>query len=597
MPQPPDETHPAADPPSSRLSRWMKNRWTAPAAIAVCLLAGLAAGQIAAPVWVERFAAEGGRDVEVDQGLRTVADELRERIVTEKMSSDTAVVPSAENRVDGEGDGEVRVTVGRHFGIWSILPAVVTLGFCIVFREPLPALMLGIITGSFVLGQYDLTDGVLLPGLASTRAAGITLLYLWLLGALLGVWSRTGAALAFAEWVCGRFVRGPRSAKLVAWGLGVLFFQGGTISTVLVGTTVKPITDRNKISPEELSYVVDSTASPIASLIAFNAWPGYVQSLIFVPGVAYLATETDRIGFFFKSAPLSFYSIFAVLGTFLLSIDKAPLLGSRFRRAIARARAQQPHAMLPKTHLSDEVETIEPMGFEGDAESAIDPDYRSHPLEFVVPLATLIGIAVLTGIFGSSPQVRWAFAAAFAVAVAISLVRGISLSSLVEGVGEGIKSVTVVSVILVLAVVLGGLTTELGGGLYLSMAIGDAAPKLLFPAALFILTAVIAFATGTSFGTYAIAYPLTMPMAISMSAGLPADSAQWFVMICFAAVLNGSVFGDQCSPISDTTILSSLVSDCDLMEHVRTQIVPALLAGFLAMIAWTIAMAVVLSGA
>ena len=134
---------------------------------------------------------------------------------------------------------------------------------------------------------------------------------------------------------------------------------------------------------------------------------------------------------------------------------------------------------------------------------------------------------------------------------------------------------------------LGGITTELGGGLYLSSAIGDNIPRLAFPATLFVLTSIIAFATGTSWGTYAIAFPLTMPLAITLASTLPADSGQWFVMICFAAVLNGSVFGDQCSPISDTTILSSLVSGCDLMQHVRTQLVPALVAGALAMVAWT----------
>ena len=135
----------------------------------------------------------------------------------------------------------------------------------------------------------------------------------------MGIWCRTGAAEAFAEFMTKKFVRGPISAKLVSWSLGVIFFQGGTISTVLVGTTVKPISDKQKISHEELSYIVDSTASPIASLLAFNAWPGYIQSFIFVSGVSWLATESDRIAFFFISIPLCFYAMFAVLGTFLLS--------------------------------------------------------------------------------------------------------------------------------------------------------------------------------------------------------------------------------------------------------------------------------------
>ncbi|WP_145417505.1 Na+/H+ antiporter NhaC family protein [Planctomycetes bacterium K23_9] len=514
--------------------------------------------------------------------------------VQQKMDADEAVVfADLELPADATPtDDAIRLTVGHHFGIWSILPAIITLSLCLVFREPLPALLLGIISAALILSRFDLTDAVLLPAMASTSAAGILLLYLWLLGGLLGIWAKTGAALAFADWTCAKFVRGPRSAKLVAWGLGILFFQGGTISTVLVGTTVRPITDRNRISPEELSYVVDSTASPIASLIAFNAWPAYVGALIFVPGVSYLATESDRIGFFFQCAPLSFYSIFAVLGTFLLSIDKAPVLGKRFREAIAKSRQvgrqSHPNDAVSKTENSVKVETTEPTGFEGDVREQIADGYHASAFEFAIPLIVLIVIAVGTGFLGSKPQVRWAFSAALVVAAMIALCRGLRMQSLIEGIGDGLKSVTVVSVILVMAVILGGLTKELGGGLYVSGMIGENAPHLIVPAVLFVMTGAMAFATGTSFGTYAIAFPLTMPLSLSIASGMAPESGEWFVMICFAAVLNGSVWGDQCSPISDTTILSSLVSGCDLMQHVRTQLVPACVAGFLAMVAWTV---------
>ena len=158
-----------------------------------------------------------------------------------------------------------RLTAQYHWGYWSLLPAVVAVLLCWVTREPVPALLGGIVSGALILGQYDLTGQVLIPALATTNAAGILLLYLWLLGGLMGIWSRTGAAQAFAEFMTVRFVRGPKTAKLVAWMLGVIFFQGGTMSTVLVGTTVKPIADKENISHEELAYIVDSTASPIAS--------------------------------------------------------------------------------------------------------------------------------------------------------------------------------------------------------------------------------------------------------------------------------------------------------------------------------------------
>ena len=224
-----------------------------------------------------------------------------------------------------------------HLGMWSLLPALVAIALCLLTREPLTALLGGIVVGSIMLGRYDITDKVLLPSLASDSAAFVVLLYLWLLGGLMGVWSKTGAALAFAEYMTQHFVKGPKTAKLVTWILGVVFFQGGTVSTVLVGTTVKPLADKAKVSHEEMSYIVDSTASPIASVIAFNAWPAYIQALIFVPGVAFLATETDRIAFFFSAIPFSFYGVLAVIGTLLLSLNITWHCGKRIRQARRRA--------------------------------------------------------------------------------------------------------------------------------------------------------------------------------------------------------------------------------------------------------------------
>ena len=240
-----------------------------------------------------------------------------------------------------------KLVAKRHWSYWSLLPAVVAVMLCWLTKEPVTSLLGGIIAGALLMGRYDFTGEVLIPSLATKSSAGILLLYLWLLGGLMGVWSRTGAAQAFAEFMTVRFVRGPRSAKLVAWLLGVVFFQGGTVSTVLVGTTVKPIADSEKISHEELAYVVDSTASPIASQLAFNAWPGYVQAFIFVSGVSFLATEADRIAFFFKSVPFCFYAIFAVLGTLLLSIEKPLFLGKQMKAAIA-ARAHDRPARRPR---------------------------------------------------------------------------------------------------------------------------------------------------------------------------------------------------------------------------------------------------------
>ncbi|MCE2390180.1 MAG: sodium:proton antiporter [Proteobacteria bacterium] len=465
-----------------------------------------------------------------------------------------------------------------HWGYWSLLPAAIAVLLCWLTREPVTSLLGGIVSGALLLTRYDLTGEVLIPSIATTNAAGVLVLYLWLLGGLLGVWSRTGAAKAFAEFMAARFVRGPRSAKLVAWMLGVIFFQGGTVSTVLVGTTVKPIADQERVSHEELAYVVDSTASPIASQLAFNAWPGYVQAFIFVSGVGFLATEADRIAFFFQSVPFCFYAIFAVLNTFLLSVEKPFFLGGRMRAAMERSR----------TTGRLDAEGSDPLSSRELQSSNVPAGYTPHVLEFFLPLVTLIGIAVGTFVLGGSPNVHWAFGAALLLAAGMALAKGMSLKDLIAGFHDGIKGVVLGSVILLLAITIGGISQETGGGIFLVEQLGESVPYFLLPVLLQLMTMVIAFSTGTSWGTYAVAFPLAMPLAWAVAGAQGLAHPELFMTLCFAAVMDGSVYGDQSAPISDTTVLSSVCTGCDLMDHVKTQIPQASVAAALAAACWTV---------
>jgi len=479
---------------------------------------------------------------------------------------------------NASGEAEyARLTARFHFGIWSLLPALVAVGLCLLTKEPLTALLGGIVVGAIILGKFDITNAVLLPNLATESAAGVLMLYLWLLGGLLGIWSRTGAAQAFADFMTKHLVTGPRSAKFVAWILGVLFFQGGTMSTVLVGSTVKPLADQNNVSHEELAYIVDSTASPIASVLAFNAWPAYVQALIFVPGVAFLATEADRIAFFFSSVPFSFYGMLAVAGTLALSMDYDRFAGRGIREAKQRAR----------TTGQLDAPDASPLSARELQESRVPEGYAPHVLEFVVPLAVLIGIAIGTFVLLGSPQVNWAFAAALVIAAVSALTRGMTLGNVIEGFGDGLKGVVLASVILMLAITVGAISKEVGAGQYMVDLLGARIPYWILPVALQLLTMVTAFSTGTSWGTYAITFPLAMPLAWVIAQNPEIQNAQIYMSICFAAVLNGSVYGDQCSPISDTTILSAMTTGCDLMDHVKTQLVPATFAATAAGALWT----------
>lgn len=472
--------------------------------------------------------------------------------------------------------GVLRISAHRHWGPWSLLPAFFALAMCFALREPISALACGVVSSALVMGNFDITGDALIPAITKGGGVGIVILYLWLLGGILGLWARSGAARAFAEWAGQNLVKGPISAKLVTWGLGIIFFQGGTLSTVLVGTTVKPIADRQKISHEELAYVVDSTASPIAILIPLNAWLGYVASLIFVPGVAFLATESAREKFFLTAIPLSFYAIFAVFFTFLLSIDKLPFLSRGMRESIRRARAgeglDRPDA--------------QPLG-SLDLGEAKQAPYPPKVLDFVLPLLLILGVAIGTFIWLGSPRVHWAFGAALLVSFFTTIIRGMRVTAAIDAIIDGMKGVVGGSVVLLLAIALGQLSRAVGAGVFLSELLGDAIPLALLPAILFAVSIFMAFSTGTSWGTFALAFPLGLPLGLAAAQAAGIQDPTFFMAICFATILNGAVFGDQCSPISDTTVLSSLSTGCDVMDHVRTQLFPSCIAAGLAVVLWT----------
>lgn len=565
----------------------------------IALFLGYYAGAHIGPTWLQESVTldviedDQGQLYHIQRGARVDLEEvipieespLRQEAIDQyneqgedpPISSQVVVERRTENGATMES--YYRLSAARHWGFWSLLPALTAVLLCWITKEPLTALFGGIVVGALILTRYDLTEEVLVTSLATRDAAGILILYLWLLGGLMGIWSRTGAAQAFAQFMSRHFVRGPKSAKFTAWMLGIVFFQGGTMSAVLVGTTVKPLADENKVSHEELSYIVDSTSSPIAGLLAFNAWPGYVQAFIFVPGVALLATEAERVAFFFKSIPFSFYCLFAVIGTLLMCFDKAPVLGRRFRAAIARTKA---------TGELDAPEAV-PLSAKELQTSIVPEGYRPHIVDFFLPLLTLIGIAVGTFILTGSPQIRWAFGTAVLLAMGLAMVRGMNLLELMTGFTEGLKGVVLGSVILLLAIVVGTVSRETGGGVFLVDLLGDRLPYWILPVMLQVLTIIIAFSTGTSWGTYAVTFPLAMPLAWAVANAQGVDNPIIFLMICFAAVMNGSIYGDQVSPISDTTVLSSMCTGCDLMDHVKTQIVPASVAAGLAAVCWTLA--------
>jgi len=486
-------------------------------------------------------------------------------------------IPEIEHEIVQIEDSFYWIELDKTYHAWALFPAFVTLLLCWIVREPVMSLLFGVLSGSMILQHYNVIEQVLLPTLMSKSAATIILLYFILLGGLLGMWSITGADQAFAKWMTKHFVKGPRSAKLVSWFLGVLFFQGGTVSVVLVGTMVKPLSDKHKVSHEELAYVVDSTASPIASQLAFNAWPAYIQGFIYVAGVTWLATEADRIAFFFKSVPFCFYAIFAVFGTFMLAIGKPLFIGKQMKAAIKRSREK---GLLDRPGIQKTTSGKVSL-------QTIPKGYKSTLYDFAIPLFLLIFTAIYTFVISGSPDILLAFSLALSCVVLMGIGKGLSLKDTIKGLTMGMQTMVLGLMVLLLAICIGKMTVTLGAGTYMVNLLGDSLPYWCLPVCLQILTIIIAFSTGTSWGTYAITFPIAMPLAwaISQSAGL--DNPMLFMTLCFAAVMDGSVYGDQCSPISDTTVLSSMCTGCDLMDHVKTQIPQASVAALAAAFCWT----------
>lgn len=461
--------------------------------------------------------------------------------------------------------------VESHYGAWSLVPAIFTILICFLTRNVLLALFFGIFTGGVISGQLNIIKEFLIPSLGSENYAQMLLVYLWALGALLGLWNRNGGARYFAETLAKRFVNSRTSAKVFTWVMGIVFHQGGTISTVLTGTTVKPVADQHGVAHEELAYIVDSTASPVATILPFNVWPVYIAGLITIEPLAELvATKEAALKLFFMAIPFNFYALIAVSMTFLFSIGRLPLFKTPMAKVVERVSTtgelDAPGSM---PMVSSEL-TI----------SNIPAAYTPAMIDFLVPILTLLGFCIVPIALGNSPMVFEGFGMAVVMAFLCSIIRGMSLNTAFDAMVSGIKGVTIGAIVLGLAVTLAAVSSKLGTANYVIETTSGFLSNwpYILPSLLLFICMFIAFSIGSSWGTYAVMFPVALPLALVLS------QDPTYILLCFGAILGGAVFGDQCSPISDTTILSSLACGSDLMDHVNTQLPLAMIAASLAAI-------------
>lgn len=477
---------------------------------------------------------------------------------------------------------------------WSLLPALVAITLALVVREVIASLIAGVWLGTTMLAGGNPLAGFLRVADTSIRNALTDsdhvsiIVFSMLLGGMVGVMSRSGGTQGVVKSL-ERLVTNARRAQVATWLMGVLIFFDDYSNTLIVGNSMRPVTDRHLVSREKLAYLVDSTAAPVACIAVVSSWIGYQVSLL---GDALTASgsDTNPISLFIASLPYAFYPLFALTITFLVAVTRRDW-GPMYR---AERRAQNGQVL---------AETAQPLA---DYESSgLTPD-EGTPHRWwnaAAPVLSVI-VATLGGLYVSGAQgldrggaggaslreiinasdpftvLLWASLIGVSSAVVLAVVQDIlRLRVALEAVVGGFKSMLPAVVVLVLAWSLGEVCVELATADFLVHVVGPALPPGALPAAVFLVAAAVSFATGTSWGTMAILTPLAVPLALHS----PATTPQ-LLAATVSAILGGSVFGDHCSPISDTTIMSSMASSCDHVDHVRTQLPYALLGAFAAVV-------------
>ena len=458
----------------------------------------------------------------------------------------------------------------------SLLPPVLAIVLAIAWRQVYLALAAGIWLGYTILASWNPIVGLAaaidgtIAVLADPGNAKV-IVFTLVIGALIATIEAAGGVLGFVKWLEERnFVTSPRRARILPWIVGCIIFIESNITVLVAGAIGRPLIDRFRVSREKLAYLIDSTSAPICILIPLNAWGAYVLGILNELGV------DDPLGVFVGSIPVNFYAIFAVILSGLtawFTIDLGPM-----KQAEARASRGQV--------LSDNAQPmIDPDVISPDVDESIPRRMRN----MVVPVATLVlmmpvgllitGDGDITAGSGST-SVLWAVMAALGVLWVMLMAQRIFNVDKLTRVGlKGAGGLVSLSLVLLLALALGAVTRDLGSGIYIANLTAGLLPPFILLPLTFLVASGIAFATGTSWGTFAIMLPIAVPAAAVM--GLPLSP---FV----AAALAGGVFGDHASPISDTTIVSSMAAATDHIDHVRTQIPYALLAGAAATVAFAI---------
>ena len=453
------------------------------------------------------------------------------------------------------------------YGWLSILPPLLAIFLAIKTKHVYISLVLGIWLGWTIIHSWNPVSGLIhtlgaIVAVFKDEDNTRVVLFSAMIGAIITFTQYSGGMKGFINWIVGKgVVRTRKSAGLLAWFLGFIIFIESSICVLVSGAVTRPIFDKLKISREKLSYILDSTSAPKCVLIPLNAWGAFVIGLLISQGVE------NPVRVLISSMPFNFYAILAlllVLITVLTERDFGPMKKAEHRVRVENKLLRDGAEPL----ISTEVVQME-------AKEGIPP----RAINMILPVVTMVVmmpvVLLITGkgnlMEGSgSASVLWAVIAGLAVGAVAYRAQGImKVKEITDIFMKGVGGLIPLASLMILAFAIGDICDALGTGPFVAQAASSTLNPGVIPAVVFLVSCLIAFSTGTSWGTFAIMIPIAVPMIniIGLHPGL-----------IIAAVLGGGVFGDHCSPISDTTIISSMASATDHIDHVRTQLPYALTA-------------------
>lgn len=477
-------------------------------------------------------------------------------------------------------------------GSWiSILPPLVAIGIALAFRQVLFALFLGIWMGAFLVGDltffgvFDSFFGALseyiVPGVSDPDRMSIVVFSI-LIGGMVGVITDNGGTRGVIKAIT-RFVRTKVQGMVVTSLMGFVVFFDDYANTMVVGNTMRPLTDKLRISRAKLAYLVDATAAPVATVALVSTWIGAMVGFIATAQAEMPDFNEAAYSVFINSLPYNFYAFFTILFVILIAFSGRDF-GTMLKSRITLYKAKHDPTLDKYNLYKEKIEQDE------------EKKSESHWANAAIPILTLV-FGTIIGLFvtgeGNSIQeiietansynaLLWGSLASVVVAIAMTLSQKLlNVEKTLEGMMSGMHVMFDGVLILVLAWALSDVTVALGTADYLVSVFGETLNPYWMPALVLVLSALTAFATGSSWGTMGILMPLVVPLGweIGNSTGIPPEMTLEVIYASVSAVLAGSVWGDHCSPISDTTILSSIATQCDHVEHVNTQLPYALIVG------------------